>query len=268
MFASVVQGLPELSDADGNAVILIGGQAISFWGRYYDIAEPLTDSPALTQDLDFKGGKTQARSLANSIGASIKLAGFDDATPNTALLIWEPSRTAKTAPRRLMIDFLSGALGVPDKEINKLAVPVQIEDLPVIRVMHPLHCMQSRFANLAIISSKRDTNGIAQARMGVEIARRYVEKDAAMQSQSFVARAMSKIMEICTAPPAIFAFSEFGIDGIEAIDLSLLPLDHLFVLVEYPKLLKKLARKREIDAARRSGEIHLPNTQRSVFNKS
>ena len=75
-------------------------------------------------------------------------------------------------------------------------------------------------------------------------------------------------MEICAAPPAIFAFSEFGIDGTKAIDLSLLPIEHLFILVEYPKLLKKLERKREIDAARRSGEINLPKNQRNVHNKN
>lgn len=224
----------------GNSIVLIGGQSIAFWARYYEIAIPKTESPALTQDLDFVGKATAAVSLGNAINAKIKVATFDDFTPNTALLTWEPS--ARTY-RRLMIVFLSAVLGVLDKDVRDLAVTVEIDGLPPLKVLHPLICMQSRFANLATLSSKRDKNGIVQAKLSVEIARKFVAIDALKKGETVVARAISRIIKICTGPSAIYVLREFGIDGKDAIDLSLLPENHPFVTIEYPKLMRKYERK-------------------------
>lgn len=242
---------------------MIGGQAISFWALYYEIPLPQTDTPALTQDIDFKGGSKQAKLLADSIGASMKAATMDDATASTAFLVWEPRQTASSAPRRLIIDFLSGVLGVRDKDVVNLAVTAQIEDLPPIKVLHPLPCMQSRFANLAMLAHKRDSNGIAQAALSIEIVRKFISKDAKSISDSAIARAMARTMDICTSPPGIFVFHEFGLDGTSAIDLTLLPKDHPYRLLEHPKLVAKLESKREIDTARRERRIHLPKSVRT-----
>ena len=255
--------LAGLAEAGIDSVVLIGGQSISFWALYYRIALPQTDTPALTQDLDFKGSSKQAKSLATSIRASIKTPTLDDATASTAFLVWEPPQPARSAPRRLIIDFLGSVLGVRDKDVVELAVTVQIEDMPPIRVMHPIPCMQSRFANLAILSAKRDSNGIAQARLSIEIVKKFISEDAVAIGHAVASRAMTRVMEACMTPSGIYVFHEFGIDGMEAIDLALLPADHPFVTLAYPRLLSKLGSKREIDTARRAGRIHEPKTIRS-----
>ena len=253
-----------LAKADIDSVILIGGQSISFWALYYGIAIPKTDTPALTQDLDFKGSSKQARSLATSIHASIKTPTLDDATASTAFIVWEPPQPGKSAPRRLIIDFLGSVLGVRDKDVVDLAVKVQIEDMPPIMVMHPLPCMQSRFANLAILSGKRDGNGIAQAKLSVEIVKKFISTDAAMLGHAAVSRAMTRVIEACTTPSGIYVFHEFNIDGMAAINLALLPDGHPFLTLAYPKLLSKLEAKREIDTARRAGRVHEPKAARNV----
>jgi hypothetical protein len=224
----------------GDSIILIGGQSIAFWAQYYRISIPQTESPALTQDLDFLGKAAAAKALGNAINAKVKIATFDDSTPNTGLLTWAPSQSSD---RRLLIDFLRNVLGVLDKDVKNLAVTVAIEDLPAIKVLHPIICMQSRFANLATLSSKRDKNGIIQAKLSVEIAKQFIANDAMPLGNTVVSRAISRIMAICTAPSAIYVLHEFGIDGRDAIDLSLLPKDHPFVTIEYPKLLYKYEKK-------------------------
>jgi hypothetical protein len=254
--------LAGLAQADEHGVILIGGQSISFWALYYQIPVPETETPALTQDLDFMGTKKQAKALAKNIGASLKTAGFDDATPNTALLIWEPPAQSKTSARRLMIDFLNGVLGVSDADVIKLAVLVQIEDMAPIKVMHPLACMQSRFANLTLLSGKRDRNGLAQAQLSIRIVDQFIRKDVAGLGGTAIARAVSRVFEIAYSPHGVYAYHEFGLDALQAISLDLLPVDHPFLAHELPKLQRKLDTKREIENARRRGVVHLPKHTR------
>lgn len=254
--------LAGLAEAGEDGVILIGGQSISFWALYYQIPVPATETPALTQDLDFMGTRKQAKILAQSLGASLKTAGFDDATPNTALLIWEPPGQNKSAPRRLMIDFLNGVLGLRGADVTKMAVLVQIEDMAPIRVMHPLACMQSRFANLTLLSGKRDSNGLAQARLSIGIVDQFIRQDVARLGETAISRVITRVFDIASSPHGVYAYHEFGLDAMQAIDLRLLPAEHLFVVRELPKLKNKLESKREIDSARRRGVVHLPKDGR------
>lgn len=261
---TVFEALP--SDSE-KPVILIGGQSISFWALYYDIALPKTDTPALTQDLDFVGGKNQAKALAGTLRARIKVATLDDSTPSTALLTWVPPHQATQTPRKLLIDFLGGVLGVRDKDVVGLAVPVQIDGLPMFRVLHPIICMQSRFANLTLLPGKRDANGLIQAQISIEIVRRYVEKDAARIGHTAIARAFARVFEVAISPHGVFAFHQFGLDAIAGIDFSLLPESHPFLQLERQKLIAKVQKKREIDLARRQGTVHQPRDIRKATKR-
>ena len=53
--------LAGLAEAGEDGVILIGGQSISFWALYYQIPVPATETPALTQDLDFMGTRKRIK---------------------------------------------------------------------------------------------------------------------------------------------------------------------------------------------------------------
>ena len=242
-------------------VILIGGQSISFWALYYDIDVPKTDTPALTQDLDFVGGKTQAKELADKLRARIKVATLDDSTPNTALLTWVPPHQSASNQRTLIIDFLSGVLGVRDKDVVSLAVRVEVDGLP-LWVLHPIICLQSRFANLTLLPGKRDANGIIQAQLSIEIVKRFIARDAAAKGHVTIAKSFSRVFEVATSPHGVYAFHQFGLDAIAAVDMTLLPEEHLFTKLEYPKLLTKLQNKREIELARRQNRIHPPRETR------
>ena len=67
------------------SIVLVGGQSIIGWAIHYGIPIPATGYPALTQDADFLGSKKDAAFLARQIGAEIRLATLNDATPNSAV---------------------------------------------------------------------------------------------------------------------------------------------------------------------------------------
>ncbi len=73
---------------------------------------------------------------------------------------------------------------------------------------------------------------------------------------------ITRVFDIASSPHGVYAYHEFGLDAMQAIDLRLLPAEHLFVVRELPKLKNKLESKREIDSARRRGVVHLPKDGR------
>jgi len=93
-FQLVLNGLSK-NQSPSSPTILVGGQAITAWILHYDIPIPKTETPALTQDVDFLGSAQEAELLAKEIGADIEIATMDDHTPNTAILSFKSPYLAK-----------------------------------------------------------------------------------------------------------------------------------------------------------------------------
>lgn len=74
-------------------------------------------------------------------------AMLDDNTANTAVLLLQ-----RPDGRILLMDFLHSITGLGNAAINKMAVllerPSQHGKFLSLRVLHPLHSLQSRMANL------------------------------------------------------------------------------------------------------------------------
>jgi len=83
------------------------------------------------------------------------------------------------------MDFLHSITGLGNAAINKMAVLLELPDqhgtLLSLRVLHPLHCLQSRMANLQIYSKKRAGNGLLQAQWAVVIVRAVANRLALFQ---------------------------------------------------------------------------------------
>lgn len=119
-FQLVLNGLKK-NQSPSSPVVLVGGQALMAWVLHYNIPIPNTETPALTQDVDFLGSAKEARLLAKEIKATISIATMDDHTPNTAVLSFKSPKTKKI----LIIDFLGQLMGLNEKEVKKLAVPLK-----------------------------------------------------------------------------------------------------------------------------------------------
>lgn len=146
--------------ADPSRLILVGGQSVAVWGIIFDVASPLGAHQTLTKDADWLGGKLDAKWLCDQLGPSsdvdLQFAADFDVTPSSALAFLRRDN------RVLMMDFLRSIVGPENAEIQELAVSVVLQDSSML-VMHPLLCLESRFANLKELPAKRQGNGPLQA---------------------------------------------------------------------------------------------------------
>ena len=215
--------------------VLIGGQAVAFWARYFGIASRL---PALTRDIDYFGTKAEASLIASrlKIPHTLKVATLDDATPNTAVLFVPMKGYAEP----IIIDYLASILGVRSIDIQKSAVTVEI-DGQRLQVLHPLQLLQTKIWNLYKLEEKRTVEGIEQARLSVEIVAAYVKE--ANKDQRSLLRSVETIARFSATAPARFANEHFQLQCIKAIpetafDEGVLPQE--FHEKRWPQLLKAI----------------------------
>lgn len=194
--------------------VLIGGQAVAFWIRYFRIPPRL---PALTVDIDYLGTKAEAKraSARLRLPHTLRIATFDDHTPNSALL----SVTLEGYPEPVLIDYLASIAGVESKAIEESAVVVEFEGEP-LRVLHPLQLLQAKIWNLYRLEQKRTPQGIEQARLAIEIAAAFIEQADMPQRKSL--NAIEAIGKFAQTVPARFASDNYGLDCLKAVPASVL----------------------------------------------
>jgi len=153
--------------------------------------------------------------------------------------------------RKLLIDFLSVLIGLRQDEVRRMAVPIEVGGEPPLWVMHPILCLQSRLENLYRLPAKRDGNGIAQARVAVDVARELLMGLHADGDHRNAGRAAKRICRIAASPAGVFTFFEYQIDPMAAVDPTRFP-DPRFREHEWRKLRERPDSKRAIEARRRA----------------
>ena len=227
--------------------VLVGGQSLVGWTLHYNIPVPPSDYPALTQDVDFVGARKEAEFLAKEIGGIARFATLDDHTPNTAVITWQPPGAGK---KKLLLDFLSGILGVEDADVRRLAVPIQFFGQHPVKILHPLLCLVSRLVNLHTLAIKRTKNGITQAKMAVEVAGCYLRELLAKntpEDEKQAIKAVHRILDAAASQAGVYAFIEYGVDPLSAIDAKTLEafVHHpMFAIKDWPKQLAWVQRER------------------------
>lgn len=158
-------------------IVLVGGNAIVAWVRHFMTAPEFAVSDVVTtRDIDFLGTPKRARELAAAVGASIKVAGTDDHGPSIAVLDLGSKNEEDER-----IDFINHVQG-PDGDVERAAVSLSIQlpgdpvgTLTTVRIMHPLHCLQSKLANRLIIG-RTGASAQAQLEATTVILREYVSE--------------------------------------------------------------------------------------------
>lgn len=154
---------------------LVGGQALNFWAEYYSRAPELVEyAPYTSKDIDYFGRRKAAQKLADALGGRAIFPDPDYQTPQTAIV------KATFAGHDLVIDFLDFVIGVKSDSLERQAVEIVVpiragEEQGELRipVMHPLHCLQSRAANVMTL---RRTDDATMRQLGAApiILREYV----------------------------------------------------------------------------------------------
>jgi hypothetical protein len=229
---------------DPARLVLVGGQAIEVWGVLLDVPAPTGDQNSLTEDTDWLGSAADAQWLANYLQCDnvieLTKATLADNTANTAVLLLQ-----RPDGRILLMDFLHSITGLGHAAINKMAVllelPNQHGKLLSLRVLHPLHCLQSRMANLQIYSKKRACNGLLQAQWALDIVRAYLQQTAMHNSSDEVTKACRELAKISASDSAQYCYTHYGIEPFQAVTPDVLvAAGDKFVQLEWPHMLKRL----------------------------
>ena len=175
-------------DRAGDDVVLIGGQALAFWMDRFGVRPPAS-LPAVSRDVDFF-----TRSAANSAplkGFAEAIRGRATVLPPEAISALVGSAIAPADDDRVYnVDLLHSVIGLSRDEVEANAVTAHIEGIGhPVRVMHPLHVLQSRNANLHELREKQDELGRLQFRLAIEVGRRFLESEIdRLEGESGVSR--------------------------------------------------------------------------------
>ena len=218
--------------------VLIGGQAVAFWIKQFNIQPRL---PALTVDIDYLGTRTDAKSASArlKIRHQLKIATFDDHTPGSALL----SVAMEGYPEPVLIDYMASIIGVESNAIRKSAVVVEFQGEP-LRVLHPLQLLQAKIWNLYRLDEKRTPEGIEQARLAIEIAAAFIEQ--AKMNQRELLNAIETIGRFAATIPARFSADTYRLDCLKAIPASAFQegiLPETFHNKRWPQIVTNAARR-------------------------
>lgn len=146
--------------ADDQRAFVVGGQALNLWAEYYSerAAELLEFRPYTSKDIDYFGQRAVAEKLAEGLGGTIQVPSPNNTTFQTAIV------HATINGIDIDIDFLSHVKGVQrglEDGVVDLIIPYEHEGAEAelaIRLMHPLHCLQSRVANVLDLGRTDDTS--------------------------------------------------------------------------------------------------------------
>ena len=176
MPTEIVYDLASILKLSDNAFI-VGGQALNLWAEHYsEVAELQAFGPYTSKDLDYFGRQDAARKLADALNGTLHIPNRSDHTPQTAVV------KATINGREIEIDFLWHVLGVDDerlvKQAEQLKLTVRIGSqigLLLLPIMHPLHCMQSRIANVVELK-RRSELSIRQMEASPIVLREYLSE--------------------------------------------------------------------------------------------
>ena len=150
-----VDGVLERLAPLAHEFVLIGSQAVQYWTKHYmaRVPELQQNAPYSTKDVDFCGTAAQARECARLLGGTCQEFTPDDRSPCSAIIDLGD----------LQIDFLRVPFGIKDAQ--------QLRTQSVVyaygRVMHPMHMLESRAANVAELPNYQSERSLKQLRAAI-----------------------------------------------------------------------------------------------------
>jgi hypothetical protein len=202
-------------------VVLVGGQALAFWAHYYRVRAPADLRPYVTLDVDFLGTSAQAAAFADRLpGARLYVPTLDDHTPSSGRVV-----ARNVLGRTLEVDFLHSLAGLSESDVRRNAVEIKDQQGRVLlRVMHPLYCLESRVRNLALLPDKRNRFGVAQAQLAVRVMRQHVMR--VLDEPNGVRKALKlieRLADLALSEPGKRCFVDYRVDLLRAIPAQAVP---------------------------------------------
>jgi len=160
----VISILRALADAE---VVLIGGQALNVWCERFARSDAQLSAfgPFTSRDVDIQADRRAVEVVARRLSTKAVWPEDFDAT-NTGYFV------VRLGDIQVVVNALVSPYGVSREDAFDTAIPVAF-DAVKIRVLHPVLCMESRFANVAGLGRTRPRD-LQQARASVVCVRSFL----------------------------------------------------------------------------------------------
>ena len=133
-----------VTDAEGQPLIIVGGQCANFWAGFYAERAPALSAlkPFTSEDLDFLGSAEDAKDSARRAGKKVNLATIDD---GGAMAGYYNVAMSGHAHR---VDFLNFLVNLSEDEATTASVEVEYQGKR-LRFLTPPALLQSKIGCLA-----------------------------------------------------------------------------------------------------------------------
>jgi hypothetical protein len=222
--------------------LLVGGQSLTFWIDYFKIDIPVIDTPYLTQDADILASKSDVKVILEHLNnSSVRYPEPGDSTVNTAIILFE------IGGRKIFVDVLGSLCGLSTQEVIDTSVKLEIKDYGEINVLHPRLVMKSRICNLEVIASKRSKNGIIQAKLSVEVYKRFLVWfrdfwETEERYQKYLIEKANELKQIALSPASVFVYKNYGINILDSFPVELVTNED-FIKKNWPQIQKWFFKK-------------------------
>lgn len=218
------------------AAILVGGQALVFWVDYFNRTADLSQShEGITRDADFLGDRSTVAGLADALKAK---ATYPPQRAITALVGQVTVSLADDA--FLNIDVIGRIVGIDADAVRKRAVTTTLGETNLL-VMHPLDVLHSRVENLAQLESKQNSEGVAQTKLALAVAKAYSETVAMEPDGDKLAlKAIEHVVTIAKSSAGRKVSKEYGIEFLSSIPFPAISNEN-FRTHRMPRIVEELA---------------------------
>lgn len=234
---SIPQDLLEkiLASVTPNAV-LVGGQSLAFWVSHYGIQlPPQFQVGAISDDADFLGGREDVTAIARRVD------GIPEYTSQRFLsALVGQIKIPLSRHEYVNVDVLHRLVGLTPQSVRERASIATVGGSDFL-VMHPIDVFLSRIENLAQLAEKQNPQGIEQAKLGVLVARNYIEEIAKDQpdGQKHGLKVIEYVVKVAKSGAGHKVSRDFGIDFRGAIPGYAITIE-AFHEVRYPQILQEL----------------------------
>lgn len=227
--------LKQLLHAASEDVVLVGGQALSFWVNFYSI-DLISHNivGAISRDADFLGERKDVKHIADGVSGKAIYPSEREMTAIAGQVIMRLDQN-----EYLNIDVIHRVVGIDADAVRRRALQAEFDGVS-FRVMHPLDVLKSRIENLATLQDKQTPEGIIQAKLALQVANKFVTAIAGnTDGQKLALKSIEAIVNIAKTSAGYKCAREFGIDFFHAIPKSSVE-DEQFHQMRWPHLVKEL----------------------------
>lgn len=220
------------------SVVLVGGQSLNFWAEQFRADVPDLDdlAPFQSSDVDFLGSIPEVQACAKKLGGTVVYPSPDQInTPEVGVV------HCVINDKRLKIDFLGYLAGLNSSEVRKSAISIDVAGV-VLRVMHPIHVVESRLANILQLR-RQDSLAMRQMRVSIIVIAEFLRRAARIGPKTAL-KMIEQVFEITAYRDGIKLWHDFSIDIFDAIR----PFDGLakeFKAKRLPQMQELLQERRE-----------------------